>query len=153
MKSAFLLLLIGVPLLAVLLLIFHHVAHAWLWAWAVFTLFSLVLTYLAPTLIMPLFNKFEPMEDGELKDAINAMARECDFPLTELKVMDGSRRSAKSNAFFMGIGKNKKIALYDTLIANHSTIDMPRIIVPAFLRYIQPLCHICMQTDFSVGIR
>jgi STE24 endopeptidase len=64
------------------------------------------------------------MEDGELKDAIYRMAEECDFPLTEITVMDGSRRSAKSNAFFMGFGKNKKIALYDTLVENHSTEEL-----------------------------
>lgn len=73
---------------------------------------------------MPLFNKFEPMEEGELKDAIYAMARDCEFPLTEITVMDGSKRSAKSNAFFMGFGKKKKIALYDTLVENHSTEEL-----------------------------
>ena len=124
LKSALLLALIGLPLLSGILLIFHHVPDAWFWAWLAFSAFVLVLTYLAPSLIMPLFNKFEPMEDGELKDAIYRMARECAFPLTEITVMDGSRRSAKSNAFFMGFGKNKKIALYDTLVENHTTEEL-----------------------------
>ncbi len=123
-KSIVLMTLIGAPLLAGILLIFHHVPQAWFWAWVVFSAFMLAITYLAPSLIMPLFNKFEPMEDGELKEAIYRMAEECDFPLTEITVMDGSKRSAKSNAFFMGFGKNKKIALYDTLVENHSTEEL-----------------------------
>ena len=123
-KSIALMTLIGAPLLAGILLIFHHVPQAWFWAWVTFSAFVLIVTYLAPSLIMPLFNKFEPMEDGGLKDAIYRMAEECDFPLTEITVMDGSRRSAKSNAFFMGFGKNKKIALYDTLVENHSTEEL-----------------------------
>lgn len=123
-KSLVLALLIGAPLLAALLLIFHHIPHAWFWAWLTFSSFVLAVTYLAPSLIMPLFNKFEPMEDGELKDAIYAMAKDCEFPLTEITVMDGSRRSAKSNAFFMGFGKNKKIALYDTLVENQTTEEL-----------------------------
>lgn len=123
-KSIFVMALIGGPLIAALLLIFIHVSAAWLWAWVTFSIFVLAITYLAPSLIMPLFNKFEPMEEGELKDAIYAMAKECEFPLTEITVMDGSRRSAKSNAFFMGFGKNKKIALYDTLVENHSTEEL-----------------------------
>ncbi len=123
-KSVLLMTLIGIPLLAGILLIFHHVPGAWFWAWLTFSGFVLALTYLAPSIIMPLFNKFEPMQDGELKEAIYQMARECAFPLTEITVMDGSRRSAKSNAFFMGFGKNKKIALYDTLVENHSTEEL-----------------------------
>ena len=123
-KSIALMTLIGAPLLAGILLIFHHVPQAWFWAWVAFSSFVLAITYLAPSLIMPLFNKFEPMEDGELKDAIYRMAEECDFPLTEITVMDGSKRSSKSNAFFMGFGKNKKIALYDTLVENHSTEEL-----------------------------
>jgi STE24 endopeptidase len=123
-KSIVLMTLIGAPLLAGILLIFHHVPQAWFWAWVAFSIFVLAITYLAPSLIMPLFNKFEPMEDGELRDAIYRMAEECDFPLTEITVMDGSRRSAKSNAFFMGFGKSKKIALYDTLVENHSTEEL-----------------------------
>ena len=124
-KSFFLTAVIGLPLLAALLLILDlEIDHTWFWAWLTFSGFVLAITYLAPSLIMPLFNKFEPMEEGELKDAIYAMARDCEFPLTEITVMDGSKRSAKSNAFFMGFGKKKKIALYDTLVENHSTEEL-----------------------------
>ncbi len=116
--------LLGVPLLALVLWIFGTVANAWLWAWLAFTAFQLLMTYLAPTFILPLFNKFEPMEDGELKSRIQKMAKKCDFPLTEIHVMDGSKRSTKSNAFFTGFGKRKKIALFDTLIENHGTDEL-----------------------------
>lgn len=116
--------ILGIPLLALVLWIFGTVENAWLWAWLAFTGFQLLMTYLAPSLILPLFNKFEPMEDGELKSRIQDMAKECDFPLTEIHVMDGSKRSTKSNAFFTGFGKRKKIALFDTLIENHSIDEL-----------------------------
>ena len=115
---------IGIPLLAMVLWIFGAVDHAWLWAWLAFTAFQLLMTYLAPTYILPLFNKFEPMEDGELKSRIQEMSKKCDFPLTEIYVMDGSKRSTKSNAFFTGFGKRKKIALFDTLIENHEVDEL-----------------------------
>ena len=123
-KSLILAVVIGGPILALLLWIFGNVSHAWAWAWVVITAVSLLLTYLAPTYIMPLFNKFTPLEDGELKDQINAMAKKCEFPLTELYVIDGSKRSTKANAFFTGFGKNKKIALYDTLIEEQTNEEL-----------------------------
>jgi STE24 endopeptidase len=116
--------LIGLPVLALLLFLFEHIQHAWLWGWISLTLVSLALTYIAPTWLMPLFNKFSPLEDGELKEAIIATAKSCDFPLAEVMVMDGSKRSSKSNAFFTGFGNKKRIVLFDTLIKNHSTAEL-----------------------------
>ncbi|MGJ8677906.1 MAG: M48 family metallopeptidase [Akkermansiaceae bacterium] len=124
LKGLLLGVIIGAPLLAMVLWIFNSIENAWLWAWLAFTAFQLLMTYLAPTYILPLFNKFKPMEDGELKSAIQAMSKKCDFPLTEIHVMDGSKRSTKSNAFFTGFGKRKKIALFDTLIDNHGTDEL-----------------------------
>ena len=115
---------IGLPLMAAVLWIFGNVAHAWLWAWIVVTTFQLVLTYLAPSLIMPLFNKFTPMPDGELKQAIEALGVKCGFPLTGVFVMDSSKRSTKANAFFTGLGKRKKIALFDTLVDKSSKLEL-----------------------------
>lgn len=115
-KGLLLAAILGLPLLAGILWIFTHVDHAWLWAWLLVTGYQLVVTYIAPTWIMPLFNKFTPMPDGPLKDDIEKLGRECGFPLAEVHVMDGSKRSTKANAFFTGFGKNKKIALFDTLI-------------------------------------
>lgn len=116
--------ILGIPVLALVLWIFGAYENAWLWAWLAFTAFQLLMTYLAPSLILPLFNKFEPMEDGELKSSIQEMAKKCEFPLTEIHVMDGSKRSTKSNAFFTGFGKRKKIALFDTLVENHGTDEL-----------------------------
>ena len=115
---------IGLPLGAAVLWIFGNVAHAWLWAWLVVTAFQLVLTYLAPTLIMPLFNKFTPMPDGDLKREIELLGQKCAFPLTGVFVMDGSKRSTKANAFFTGLGKRKKIALFDTLVEKSSRSEL-----------------------------
>ena len=115
---------LGLPLLALLLWLFGKYEMAWLWGWLSVTGFSLLMAYIAPKYILPLFNKFEPLENEELKDAINKMAAKCEFPLTEVAVMDGSKRSAKSNAFFTGFGKNKKIALFDTLVEKHSVPEL-----------------------------
>lgn len=124
-KTILLSFLLGVPVLALLLFFFEFfVGLAWLFGWIAVTCFSLLLTYLAPQLILPLFNKFTQLGDGELKDAIRAMAEKCDFPLKEVYEIDGSRRSTKANAFFTGLGRNKKIALFDTLIENHSVREL-----------------------------
>ncbi len=116
--------LIGLPLAAAVLWIFVNVGHAWLWAWLVVTAFQLLLTWLAPSLIMPLFNKFTPMPDGELKQQIEGLGTRCGFPLDGVFIMDGSKRSTKANAFFTGLGKRKKIALFDTLVEKSSTPEL-----------------------------
>ena len=110
---------IGLPVLALLLWLFGTFPGAWLWAWLAVTVLVLALQYLAPRYLMPLFNKFTPLEDGPLKSAIQDLAERCAFPVRELFVIDGSRRSTKGNAFFAGFGQNKRIALYDTLIEKH----------------------------------
>merc|ERR1719512_78646 len=69
-----------------------------------------------PVFIMPLFNKYEPLQEGQLKDSIYALAGKLKYPLTKLFVMDGSKRSSHSNAFMFGFGKNKRIVLFDTLM-------------------------------------
>lgn len=123
-KGLLLAAILGLPIAAAVLWIFSHVSHAWLWAWVIFTVFQLLLTYLAPTLIMPIFNKFTPMPDGEMKQAIKALGEKCGFPLNGVFVMDGSKRSTKANAFFTGLGKQKKIALFDTLMEKHSQPEL-----------------------------
>jgi STE24 endopeptidase len=115
---------IGLPLAAAVLWIFLNISHAWLWAWAVFTVVQLLLTYLAPTLILPLFNKFTPMPENDLRRKIEALGERCGFPLDGVFVMDGSKRTAKANAFFTGFGKRKKIALFDTLLEKHGDDEL-----------------------------
>jgi STE24 endopeptidase len=116
LKGLLLAALIGLPLMGALLWIFGNVPNAWLWAWLVVTAVQLLLTWLAPTFIMPLFNRFTPMPDGPLKSRIEELGTRCGFPLDGVFVMDGSKRSTKANAFFTGLGKRKKIALFDTLM-------------------------------------
>jgi STE24 endopeptidase len=96
----------------------------WPVAWLVTAAISILLTYLAPTIILPLFFKFQPLAPGELRDAVTSYCRRQNFPLRDLLVIDGSRRSSKANAFFTGFGQNKRVALYDTLINNHPVPEL-----------------------------
>ncbi|MFO7772594.1 MAG: M48 family metallopeptidase [Dehalococcoidia bacterium] len=117
--------LLGAPLLVGILALFEYAGyHAWIYCWIAFAVFSLILQYVAPTWIMPLFNKFTPLEPGELKEAILNYARSVDFPIKNVSVVDGSRRSTKSNAFFTGFGRKKRIALFDTLIKKHTVPEL-----------------------------
>jgi len=121
LKSTALSILLGVPLLLLVLYVFKEVGSiAWLYAWIAFIIISLIIQYIYPTLIMPIFNKITPLEDAELKEKIMNYARQVNFPIKNVYVMDASKRSSKSNAFFTGFGKNKRIVLFDTLIANHT---------------------------------
>ena len=123
-KSHLITAILGGAIVSLILWIFQSVPNAWIWAWLSFTVISLALTYLAPSFLLPLFNKFTPLEDEELNQSIQKMAKKCEFPLTEISVMDGSKRSSKSNAFFTGFGERKKIALFDTLIESQSTDEL-----------------------------
>ena len=111
---------LGGILAAAVLWLFEHVVVAAFWAWLVTALFGLLMTWLAPMFLMPLFMKFTPMADSELKTAILDLARRLQFPVQDLYVVDGSRRSTKANAFFTGLGSSRRIALFDTLIESHS---------------------------------
>ncbi len=124
-KGLALAILLGTPLLAGILAFFQYAgSNAWLYCWIGITIYMLVVQFVAPTWIMPLFNKFTPLEDGELKSAILSYAASINFPLENVYQMDGSRRSAKSNAFFTGFGKHKRIVLFDTLIKQHPTREL-----------------------------
>jgi STE24 endopeptidase len=117
--------LIGAPLLAGLLALFIYTGtHAWLYAWAGAVLFTVMMQFVAPIWIMPLFNKFTPMPEGELQTAILDYARSVGYRINRIYIMDGSRRSSKANAFLTGFGKTKRIALFDTLIAQHTTLEL-----------------------------
>ena len=97
---------------------------AWIAAWISTAAISVVLIYLAPKVILPFFFKFSPIPEGELRDQVTAFCLQQQFPVRELLVIDGSRRSSKANAFFTGFGSNKRIALYDTLINNHTVPEL-----------------------------
>jgi len=108
----------------VLTLFSYFGENAWLVAWACTAVLSWILIYIAPTLILPLFFKFSPLPEGILKEKVTALCTQQHFSVRELLVIDGSRRSSKANAFFTGFGSNKRIALYDTLIANHPVPEL-----------------------------
>jgi STE24 endopeptidase len=95
---------------------------AWAYCWAVVALFEVVLVFVAPVVILPLFNKFYPLGDGELKTAIENYAKSQDFKMKGVFKMDASKRSTKSNAFFTSFGRFRRIVLFDTLIKRH-TLD------------------------------
>jgi STE24 endopeptidase len=124
-KGLFLAVILGGPLIAGILAFFEYAGTgAWLYCWIAVTLYMLAVQYIAPTWIMPLFNKFILLEEGELKQAIISYARSIDFPLENVFVMDGSKRSGKSNAFFTGFGKHRRIVLFDTLIKQHKISEL-----------------------------
>jgi STE24 endopeptidase len=96
----------------------------WIWFSIVAAFFVLFVNMFYSSVILPLFNTLTPLQGGELKNAIETFAHRINFPLDNIFIMDGSRRSKKANAFFSGIGKKKKIVLYDTLVANHTTDEL-----------------------------
>jgi STE24 endopeptidase len=123
LKGLALLILIGAPVLALILWFLEFTGErAWLYCWIFTVAFSLAFQYVAPVWILSLFNKYTPLPEGELRNAINAYAESVGFPFREIYVMDSSRRSTKTNAFFIGFGKYRRIVLFDTLVAN-SSID------------------------------
>ncbi len=108
---------IGGPLVWVVLALMESAGPLWwVYAWGVWTAFSLLIMVLYPSLIAPLFNKFTPMETGEMRSRIENLMRRCGFSPAGLFVMDGSRRSAHGNAYFTGFGKAKRIVFFDTLL-------------------------------------
>ena len=116
---------LGSPLLAGVFALFEYGGpFAWTYAWAAVVAFSFVVQFVAPVWIMPLFNKFTPMPEGELRTAILAYASSMNFPVSNLFIIDSSRRSTRSNAYFTGIGRNKRIALFDTLVEQHTTSEI-----------------------------
>jgi STE24 endopeptidase len=121
--------LIGTPLLAAILALLHYSgSQAWWYCWVVSAAYLLVVQFVAPTWILPWFNKFEPLPAGELRNAIVTYAQSIDFALDNILVMDGSRRSLKSNAFFTGFGHHRRIVLFDTLIEKHPVNELRAIL-------------------------
>ncbi len=117
-KNTLLSLVLGVPLLYGILSFMRLFPNTWwFWAWALFLGFNVLMLWLYPTLIAPLFNKFTPLPDGELKTRLEALLARCGFSSKGMFVMDGSRRSGHGNAYFTGFGRNKRIVFFDTLLA------------------------------------
>ena len=129
-KSLILTAVIGSPFVALLLTIIQKSGPHWyLYAWAFLLVFSVAMMSIVPIFIMPIFNKYEPLDDGPLKTAIYKLADRLKYPLTKLFVMDGSKRSSHSNAFMFGFGSNKRIVLFDTLLTQVSQEEILAILV------------------------
>ena len=100
----------------------------WLWAWAAWVAFQLLILVLYPTVIAPLFNKFEPLSDETLKQRVQALMARCGFAAKGLFVMDGSRRSGHSNAYFTGLGAAKRVVFFDTLLQRLSPAEVEAVL-------------------------
>lgn len=129
LKALLLICLIGVPIVWVILKFFETMPSTWwIWAFVFFFGFQLLMMILYPQLIMPLFNKLEPMKDGELKDRLMRLADRTGFKASTIQVIDGSKRSGHSNAFFTGFGKFRRIVLFDTLIEQLEATELEAVL-------------------------
>lgn len=128
-KQLFLLIIIGAPLIAAVLWLMDNMGELWwLWVWAVWTGFGLLMMWAYPAFIAPLFNKFNPLEEGSLKQRIQDLMTRCGFKSNGIFIIDGSKRSGHGNAYFTGLGQNKRIVFFDTLIESLSTDEIEAVL-------------------------
>ena len=129
LKGILLALILGYPLLVLVMKFVEWAGDRWwLWAWGAALVFQLVMIVLAPVIILPLFNKFTPLPAGSLRERLEQLAARADFRAQRIQVMDGSRRSHHSNAFFTGFGRFRKIVLFDTLIQQLSEAELEAVL-------------------------
>jgi STE24 endopeptidase len=152
LKGMLLALILGAPALAGVLALFGAWGgSAWLYAWLGLTAFQLFLAFVAPAWILPLFNRFEPLPPGELREAIERYARSQDFALEGIYTMDGSRRSTKSNAFFTGFGRFRRLVFFDTLIKQHPVPELLAVLAHEIGHY--RLRHIPRMLALSIAVQ
>lgn len=118
----------GITMFSILSFFYYFETYGWLIVWIFLTIFSIIIQPIFIHFIAPMFNKFSPLNDGELKSAITKYSKKINFPISRIDVMDGSKRSNHSNAYFTGFGKSKRIALFDTLINNHSIEEIVSVV-------------------------
>ena len=148
-KGYFISIVIGVLLITPLLVfIMLYPSDFWIYFWVVISLFLIFINMFYTSLIVPLFNKLEVLEDGDLKEKLNSYANKVGFALSNIFVIDGSKRSTKANAYFSGFGKNKKVVLYDTLIKNHTNDELVAVLAHEIGHY--KLRHIISNMIFSI---
>lgn len=129
LKGLLLAVVIGYPLLVLILKLVEWMGPLWwLWAWAALMVFQLLMLVLAPILIMPLFNKFTPLPEGALRERLLGLGQRTGFKARSIQVMDGSKRSRHSNAFFTGFGKFRKIVLFDTLVQQLTETELEAVL-------------------------
>jgi STE24 endopeptidase len=150
LKGFLLAALLGYPLLALVLKLIEWTgANWWLWAAAVVIAFQLLMLLIVPAIIMPLFNKFTPLPEGALRERLFALAQRSDFPTRSIEVMDGSKRSRHSNAFFTGFGRFRKIVLFDTLIAQLTEPELESVLAHEIGHYKKR--HVPKLLGFSIA--
>ena len=138
----------GIVLGTILFFFDYYGPSGWWIAWLAIALFMVAIQPLFVHIIAPIFNKFTPLEKGGLRSAIEAYAEKVKFPLTRIDVMDGSRRSSHSNAYFSGFGKSKRVALFDTLLTQHNTEEIVSVVAHEVGHYKKK--HIILGTILSV---
>ncbi len=125
LKGYLLAMVLGGAILWALIFLINSIGESfWVYFLLIMAMFTVIMNMFYTSLILPLFNKLTPLEDGELKAAIHHYSQKINFPVHNIFIIDGSKRSNKANAFFSGFGKKKKIVMYDTLIKNHSTEEL-----------------------------
>ena len=128
-KGALIGTVLGGGLMALFIWFYNYTGDLfWLWTWGAFAVFMILITMFYASVIVPLFNKLTPLEDGELKEEITSYCKKVGFKLDNLFVMDGSKRSSKANAFFSGLGSKKRIVLYDTLANEYSKEEITAVL-------------------------
>jgi len=125
LKGYLVAIILGGAIIAILVKVYEMTGMNFWWiAWLFLSVLMLLLTMFYTSILLPLFNKLTPLPEGELRSAIEEYSRKTDFPLQNIFIMDGSKRSSKANAFFSGLGRKKKIVLFDTLIEQHTTEEL-----------------------------
>ncbi len=121
--------ILGLPILATVLWLMQRAGtYWWLWTWVVWVAFNLAVLVLYPTVIAPMFNRFEPLPDGAVRDRVGQLLARCGFAARGLFVMDGSRRSAHGNAYFTGFGRARRIVFFDTLLARLTPVEIEAVL-------------------------
>ena len=143
--SSFFIVILITPLLIFIML---YPESFWIYFWMLISAFLIFANIFYTSLIVPLFNKLEVLKDGELKQKLDDFSRKVNFPLSNIFVINGSLRSKKANAFFSGLGKNKKIVLYDTLIKNHSADELVAVLAHEIGHY--KLNHV--KTNMAISV-
>ena len=140
---------LGSAVITPLLYFFHVYSEiGWLIAWSVLTVFMIAIQPLFVHVIAPMFNKFTPLEEGDLRKEIEKYTSKVDFSLSRIDIMDGSKRSAHSNAYFTGFGKSRRIAIFDTLVEKHSTKEIVSVVAHEVGHY--KLKHILQGTIIGI---
>src|SRR5947209_19871196 len=150
LKGLLLVLALGYPLLVLILKLVERTGDSWwLWAWASCFGFQLLMIVLAPSLILPLFNKFTPLPEGSLRERLLSLGKRTGFTARSIQVMDGSRRSRHSNAFFTGFGRFRKIVLFDTLVQQLAELELEAVLAHEIGHYKKK--HLPKMLAWSAG--